>query len=165
MDTNMSPEEATALLQATTYHRKEFDRIAFRSSPREERSVQPYIVDPFPTTPTSPPSFLGRLPHELLREICLDLDIRSLFRLRQVNQLTRQVVFGLSEYQAITHHALDALRASLLTCMARYQTLSDIYDPLCDPSCAFCGLRELPVPAHSSTLLLFLPSFEFLPNC
>lgn len=95
---------------------------------------------------------LNRLPHELLSDIVLSLDMQSVFTCRQVNTRLRQTIDSFSEYQVITTHALDALCALLRTrLLAPKVSLVDFHRELCPSTCFSCG---------EFGEVIFLPTFR-----
>lgn len=95
---------------------------------------------------------LNRLPHELLGDTVLSLDMQSVFTCRQVNNQLRQTIDSFSEYQAITTHALDALCALLRTrLLAPKVSLVDFHRELCSSTCFSCG---------EFGEVIFLPTFR-----
>lgn len=78
-------DQTDAIARVTAYHRKHYYRSVIWFLPREHVAVRPSIATPFPRTPGSGLGSLSRLPLELLQEVLLHLDIRSLFNFRQAN--------------------------------------------------------------------------------
>ncbi|KAK5999134.1 hypothetical protein PT974_01523 [Cladobotryum mycophilum] len=81
---------------------------------------------------------LSRLPLEVLSLICLNLDIQSHFRFRQVNRRAREVS-NVLQYQLVAEHGLQALHGLLLTQLAPYYTILDLYEALLIRDCTVCG--------------------------
>lgn len=73
--------------------------------------------------------------------MCLYLDVKSVFSLRQTNARAQQVVNSLHEYHTVANHTLDALRALLQTNSASRITLPDFYRLLQTETCSFCTER------------------------
>ncbi|PYH75149.1 F-box protein [Aspergillus vadensis CBS 113365] len=105
---------------------------------RAQKSVRSTITQPFKAPSTS----LGRLEHlhlELIHEICLYLDIETLFRFRQVSRRAQQIVSTSRFYRETTTHALDALCALLRTKAASQFTLTELFTALCTRDCLLCN--------------------------
>jgi hypothetical protein len=132
------PEESTAILRVSAYHRKDFDLAVIWFAPR---AYTHFVISTVIASrkPTATIGELDRLPLELINEICLWLDIASLFRFRQVNARARQILNALHEYRVITKHALNPLCALLRTQTAPGVTLLDFYQLLCMKACSLCG--------------------------
>lgn len=132
-------EQTDAIIRTTTYHPIDFCRSVIWFSPREHGSIHPSITTPFPRTPHTGLGSLDRLPLELLYEVLLHVDIRSLFNFRQTNLRGRQIVNSLTQYQLVVSHGLNLLCALLRTRLAIDVSLFDFYDALCTKACTFCG--------------------------
>ena len=136
-DASTSASNADDILRVFAYHRTDYDLAAIWFPAREHASVKASLSSVF-REPTVPLGELDRLPLELMNTICLDLDIETLFALRQVNLRARQIVTSLSEYKIIAADALNCLCALLRTKSAQWVTLSDFYQLLCQQSCSIC---------------------------
>ena len=82
---------------------------------------------------------LDRLPLELLSDILVEIDIRSLMDFRRVNQRAMEVVDSIPKFQTIMRHSPNSLRGILsiesgfrISCLALFYTL-------CNPTCESCG--------------------------
>jgi hypothetical protein len=137
---SIPPDQADAIVRASAYHREDFDHAVIWFLPRTHSNVVTSLSSAFHEPTTSLGEFT-RLPLELINEICLQLDILSLFKLRQVNNRARQVVNALLEYQIVTKHALNPLCALLRTRSASRVTLLDFYHLLCTQCCSICEDR------------------------
>jgi hypothetical protein len=107
--------------------------------PKVHVGIRPSIATPFQRIPTTGLGFLDRLPLEILQLLWLWLDMRSLFKLRQVNLRARETVDALQQYQLVVSHGLNLFCALLRTRLATGVSLSDFHDALCTKSCALCG--------------------------
>lgn len=107
---------------------------------------------------------LDRLPIELLREICLYLDIDSLFGLRHVNRRASQVVGALRFYRVMVQHSLEALCILLKTEAAASFTLGEFAEVLHTENCRLCGSFRGFVFLPSLTRCCF-SCMEFAPDC
>lgn len=130
--------QRNAVIRVATYHRFDFDIALIQSTLSEHNLVRSSITEPFPTTALSGIGILKCLPIELLRIICLELDIRSCFNFRQTNRRARQVICSLYEYHVVVQHALESLGAVLRADISPYVTISDLYRALCTRSCDLC---------------------------
>jgi hypothetical protein len=131
-------DQADNVIRASSYHRRDFDLAVIWFSPRAHSNSVASIL-PALREPKTSLGELDRLPLELINEICLHLDIRSILYLRQTNVRARHVVNALHEYQIITTHALNPFCALLRTGLAPRVTLSDFYRLLCTQICSFCN--------------------------
>ncbi|PWY91988.1 hypothetical protein BO94DRAFT_564671 [Aspergillus sclerotioniger CBS 115572] len=130
---------------ATQYHfdKEQTDTITFVSviwySAREHVAIIPSIATSFQRTPNVGLSDLDRLPLELLFDTLYTLDMQSLFKFRQVNLRSRQIVDSLKQYQRVVSHRLNLFCALLRTRLAIYISLLDFDNALCTKTCALCG--------------------------
>lgn len=131
------PEQGDKIIRATSFHRRAPDLAVISFPPQEHDKVRTSISSAFGEKPTSS-GLLDRLPVELFYPICLQLDVLSLFRLRQANNSVREVLETQKEYQIVATHALDAFRALLRTQSASRVTLEDFYRLLCTRECSVC---------------------------
>lgn len=132
-------EEEEAIIRVAAFHCQDYDQAVICSEPHKHDPVLPSIVELFPTSSACETSVRGRLPIELIFAVCLLLDVRSCFRLRQANRRARCIVSSLNEYRAVATHGLEALRAALRTGIASRLTITDLYQPLCTRDCVICG--------------------------
>ncbi|KAJ6021964.1 hypothetical protein N7540_007468 [Penicillium herquei] len=132
-------EQADAIVRTTAYHRRDFCLSVIWYPSREHVNIISSIARPFRRTPSVGIGTLDRLPLELLFNTLCRLDIHSLFRFRQLNLRSRQMVDSLSQYQRIVSHELNLLCALFRTQRAADISLLDFYDALCTKPCAFCG--------------------------
>ncbi|KAK3310799.1 uncharacterized protein B0T15DRAFT_519491 [Chaetomium strumarium] len=132
-------DQTDAIVRATAYHRKDYCHSVIWFSPREHVGMRPSIATPFPRTPDMGLGSLGRLPLELLHNVVLRLDMRSLFNFPQANLSSRQTVDSLHQYQMVVSHGLNLLCALLRTRLAIGLSLLDFYHTLCTKSCDLCG--------------------------
>ncbi|PYH40068.1 F-box protein [Aspergillus saccharolyticus JOP 1030-1] len=137
------------VVRIASYHRRDFDLAVVRTNPSDHDQIRSSLLSPNHAT-TSTLGQLDILPTELAHEICLYLDIRSLFRFRQVNRRAQQIVSSIRLYRAVINHALEAFCIILRTNIAPWFTLSDLFKVLCTKYCQFCG---------DFGGFIFLPSF------
>lgn len=132
-------EQTDAIVRTTAYHRRDYCLSVIWYSPREHIDIRPSIATPFQRTSNVGVGSLGRLPLELLFDTLYRLDMHSLFKFRQINLRSRQIVDSLSQYQNIVSHGLNLFCALLRTRLAIDISLLDFYNALCIKACTFCG--------------------------
>ncbi|KAK3331501.1 hypothetical protein B0H66DRAFT_580271 [Apodospora peruviana] len=133
-------DQADDIVRVVGWHRKDFSLCVISFDQREHSAVRDSIGSPFPRLST--PTHLGqleRLPLELIQDVLLCLDIRSLWRFRQLNLESRQMVNSLVAYRLVTSYALDVFCALLRTGLAAHVSLADLFLALCTKTCALCG--------------------------
>ncbi|KPM36034.1 hypothetical protein AK830_g10542 [Neonectria ditissima] len=134
--------ESDSILRVCAYHRSDFDLVVVRSPPHEMQPVRESLTTPFKTSVSTPQSGLGilnRLPPEILLMLLRNLDLLSYFRFRQINRRARALSTGLSEYQLVAMHAMEAFRGLLRSQLAQRFTLVHLYSQLITPYCSICG--------------------------
>lgn len=131
--------QADAIVRTTAYHRKDYCRSVIWFSPREHVGIHPSIATPFQRDSHTGLGPLDGLPLELLHDVLLRLDMRSLFNFRQINLRSRQAVDSLRQYQMVVSYGLNLLCALLRTQLAATVSLTDFYCALCTKACTFCG--------------------------
>lgn len=132
-------EQTDAIVRATAYHRKDYGLSVIWFSPRKHVGTRLSIATPFRRTSDTGLGSLDRLPLELLHDILLRLDMRSLFNFRQTDSRSRQTVDSLTQYQMVVSHGLNLFCALLQTRLAIDVSLSDFYCALCTKACTLCG--------------------------
>ncbi|WEW57335.1 hypothetical protein PRK78_002800 [Emydomyces testavorans] len=125
-------------LRVVSSPQEEYEKAMIWFPPEEHAPVQDSLKQPFENVPSVGLGDLECLPYELLRLVCLPLDIHSLFQFRQVNRSARQVVTSLREYQKIAEHAPGALCAILRTRVSHWFTFPDLYTVFCTENCSRC---------------------------
>ncbi|KAF2789641.1 hypothetical protein K505DRAFT_420332 [Melanomma pulvis-pyrius CBS 109.77] len=150
------PEDEDAILQAISYHREDIDlevlsfppgthdqvTISLSSTfrlPPDPRDDNPALVPSSFRQSTSSPGDIDLLPVELIHDICLRLDMESLWHLRQTSSRTRQIIHCMHEYKTIVKHALSPLCALFRTMSASSVSLEAFFRLLCTQNCAVCG--------------------------
>ncbi|CAG9993539.1 unnamed protein product [Clonostachys byssicola] len=151
MAVTIRPDQQDALLRVATYHRRDFDLSVICSESQKLFAVQPFISEPFSTTASASLGVFRHLPNEVLVEMCSHLDLRSVFKLRQVNRLAREIVSASPAYRDLSKHCLQALRGALRTGMARWLPVAELHRLLYTSECGRCG---------DYGPLLFLPLIE-----
>ncbi|KAI3011029.1 hypothetical protein CBS147346_1230 [Aspergillus niger] len=146
------------IIELASYHRRDFDLAVIRINPHDHEHVRSSISQPLESLSTS--TGLGKLEllHlELIHEVCLYLDIESLFRFRQVSRHAQQYVSTSRFYRETTTHALDALCVLLRTKVANRFTLAELFTALCTRDCTLCSSS---LEASSSSRLSSAAAFH-----
>ncbi|OAX84041.1 hypothetical protein ACJ72_01576 [Emergomyces africanus] len=91
-------EQADAIIRTTVYHYKDYCLSVIWYSRREHNEIRPSISTPFQRTLEGGLGSLDQLPLELLFDTLYCLDMYSLFKFRQVNPRSRQMVDSLNQY-------------------------------------------------------------------
>lgn len=131
-------EDSHAIIRTIAYRRKNYDHTVIWFPVHTHSDVASSLAADY-REPTASLGELARLPLELMTNICLQLDIQSLFSLRQVNARGQQIVNSIHEYCVIIKHALNAFLALLRTRKTPGVTLEDFYSLLCTQECSLCG--------------------------
>lgn len=132
-----SAVQADAIRQATSFRRTDYDR-AVRPVPPGDLSAAATILTNFPHR--QKPARLGNLPPELMTNVLLCLDLRSLYTFRAVDTNARQAVNALWEYLSVATHAPELLCEMLRPArLAVDFTIRDLASALCAEACEFCG--------------------------
>ncbi|KAB8300136.1 hypothetical protein EYC80_000366 [Monilinia laxa] len=84
------------------------------------------------------PGPLVKIPREVFERILKNLDIKSLSIVRRCSQYCREAVTSILEWQEISQHAPEALRAILSTGIGANILLIRLYHALTNPECEFC---------------------------
>lgn len=156
------------IIRICTYHRRDFDLAVTRLNPRVHDAVRDSLARPFNRPAVKTLGRMQALPVEILFEILLCLDLRSLFMFRQVNLRARQVASAVPGYQPLITHALQAICVILRTKIAAWYTLKDVFSVLCTRDCpqcdAFGGFVFLPLLERCCLrCLTSSPRFRVLP--
>ena len=133
-------DQADAIICSSAYHRKDFDRAVIWFPSRTHNNSIISVVSEV-RQPIKPLGELDNLPLEIINDICLRLDMRSIVYLRQVNARARHVVNALHEYMVVTTHALNPFCALLRAGLASRDTLSEFYSLLCTQICSLCNAQ------------------------
>ncbi|KAB5513571.1 hypothetical protein GE09DRAFT_1266572 [Coniochaeta sp. 2T2.1] len=135
--------ERDAKLRVTAYHGLDLNKkvISFQPGVHERYRIRPIISSSFPKTHLSPDlgPWLKHLPPEILVKIFLNLDIASIFTLRQTNGALRAFVTSIPEYGVLSTDALDAYLAIHRTNLAPWLTLHQVHRALISEWCTMCG--------------------------
>lgn len=137
------------IIHIASYHMRDFDLAVARTNPGENTQIRHSLLQSYIDT-SSTLGNLESLPLEILHEICLLLDIRSLFNFRHVNHRAQQIVRATRGFENIVTHATGALRVILKTTIASWFTLPDLFKTFCTRDCYLCS---------SFGGFIFLPSF------
>ncbi|KAL4904283.1 hypothetical protein BDW74DRAFT_29052 [Aspergillus multicolor] len=152
-------EQADAIIQTTAYHRRDYCLSVIWFPPSQHDIIRSSIATPFqrPSTSTAGLGDLDCLPLELLCETLQHLDMRSLFKFRQVNSSSRQVVDSLPQYQRIVTYGLRLFCALLRTRTASEISLNAFHTALYTKTCKLC---------NDFAGFIFLPSWtRICPPC
>lgn len=99
----------------------------------------PHVVECRPHSQTEIGlGYLDRLPFELLSDVLLYLDIRSLLGFKQVNHSSAKFVNTITRFSTIKRHCPDILRAAI-GIRADSFSLNTLYETLTAHDCATCG--------------------------
>ncbi|KAK0637260.1 hypothetical protein B0T17DRAFT_484496 [Bombardia bombarda] len=142
-------DQAEAIIRTVSYPRDDLCRTVIWFPPENHNGIRPSIARHLPRAT----SYLGlggglldRLPLELCslgvtlwHDILLRIDIHSLFKFRQANPRSRELVDSLHEYQSVVSHGLNLYCALLRTQVAKRFSLFYVYDALCTKTCTICG--------------------------
>lgn len=134
------PAKEQDYLAVTAYTPEPSEKAMIWFPPDEHAMVHAMLMNAFEQSATAKLGDIEPLPYELLREICLALDIESLFRFKQVNRSARVTVTSLWEYKKIAEHAPGALCAILRTGIGQYFTIKDLAKVFRTQTCTSCGL-------------------------
>ena len=132
-------DQADAIVRTVGYHRNDFPCSAIWFTPREHADIQKSIATPFRRDSKAGLGALDRLPVELLHDVVLCMDMRSLFLFRQANLRSRQTVDSLQQYQRVVRHGLNLVCALLRSSLATDVSLLDFYKALCTKACRLRG--------------------------
>jgi hypothetical protein len=139
------------ILKQMTFSPNDYVKDVFWIAPDRHQRVAGSLTKPF----GEPRATLGDfecLPLEILWPLCVEyLDLKSVFRFRQLNRRARRVVNSTKEYQMMVTYGVTAYCALLRTNLAVHATLSLFYNIQCDSLCVACG-------NHGG--FLFLPTME-----
>ncbi|GKZ34216.1 hypothetical protein AbraIFM66950_004401 [Aspergillus brasiliensis] len=130
---------AKDIIRVTSYHRHDYDLAVIRTDPKIHDPIRDVLTQT--TNIIILDSSLGSLdvfPLEIVYEICLYLDIQSLFRFHRVNRRARQLASASRYYKAVVTHAVEAVYITLRTGIASWYTISDLYAVLCIKNCESC---------------------------
>lgn len=141
----VAPEDEDAIIRTVTLHRTDYRsdypydcRVIWFPDDAHNR------VSSISVEPRKPNACLGELdslPLELIQQVCLQLDMASLFRFRQTNARAREILHSIHEYRSVVKHALDQFCALLRTEAASHISLSDFYALLCTENCSVCHIH------------------------
>jgi hypothetical protein len=131
--------QGTKILDTCSYHWKDLDLAVIWSDPAVLSQMGNLSGSTFRDSSASLGDLDDAFPLEILGKIVLEMDLASLFRLRQVNSRARAIVDSTKQYQLMISQALQAFCALLRTGLAIRVTLSDFIRLLCEPKCEFCA--------------------------
>ncbi|KAF2207767.1 hypothetical protein CERZMDRAFT_50397 [Cercospora zeae-maydis SCOH1-5] len=93
-----------------------------------------YYVDPQYDLGT-----LDGLPLEVLDDVLVQLDLRSLMDFRAVNQRAMRAVDAIPQFRTIVKHSASSLRGILSIEAASDSTCQDLYQAISSPRCELCN--------------------------
>lgn len=128
----------TDIIRVASFHQADYDRAVIRKNPDDYNRLRESLNQPN-RAPTTGLGSLDTLHLELLYEVFDLLDMRTLFRFRQVNLCALEFVTSTRVYQVIMNHALEAFCVCLQTQIAPWYTLRDLFKVLCTRDCVLCG--------------------------
>lgn len=131
-------EHEDAIIRVAGYHRDDYGLLTV-CVPRSDHCVVRLAILTSGIVPRTGFGAFDQLPVELQVQTLRQMDMQSLFNLRQTNLRARQMVDSLKEYQAVVSSGLTAYCALLRTELATHVALVDFYRVLCSKECAFCG--------------------------
>lgn len=109
---------------------------------------------------------LEALPLEILHEVLIQIDLRSLTDFRRVNQRATQVVDSIPQYQAVLKHGVASLRSilaietgTLISCRGLFGALTT---PICENCEDFAGFIYL-LTCRRVCFLCFTEDVKYLP--
>lgn len=138
-DTSDDDESPDHILSTYSRHPTEIDKLVIYSSPSDMQPVLSSLQTAFNSDPLADLGTLSRLAVELVAMILQEMDVHSFFRFRQVNRRARQLSHFVQEYQAISKHALEAVRALLRTKLAAQLTVMELFSELLTDKCNTCA--------------------------
>lgn len=124
------------------YHGLTYSVLRINDHTLDEHLTPPSSAFPHRRARPRAPHGLGDLdglPVELLNEILLHLDLRTLFDLRNVNLRASELVDSLPQFKALVAHAPNTIRGILQIGTGRWVTARSLYTRLCAPECEHCG--------------------------
>ncbi|TID19906.1 hypothetical protein E2P81_ATG07203 [Venturia nashicola] len=95
-------------------------------------------TSPMALSPTVDLGQLSILPTELIQDVCMHLDLRSIARMRAVNRQMSNVVAGIPQYQAIANQSLTILKGLLAFETGKKVTCRMLYNKLKNEACETC---------------------------
>lgn len=125
------------IIRIASYHMRDFDIAVAHTNLRENSQIRDLLLQTCVAT-SSTLGDLESLPLEILHEICLLLDLRSLFNFRHINHRAKQIVRATRGFEALVTHATGALCVILKTTIASWFTLPDLFETFCTRDCYLC---------------------------
>lgn len=133
------PSKKDEYLSVAAYSQETSEKTMIWFPPEEHLLVHDSLMNAFEKNATADLGKLEALPYELIRDVCLSLDLGSLFRFRQVNRSARVTVTSLREYKIIAEHATGALCAILRTGVSKWFTIRELDKVFRTKNCINCG--------------------------
>ena len=131
-------DQEEAVVRVTSYLRHDLPLRLIHFPPSVHKGVKSSLSS---SRVPEPEANMGQLslPMDILTQIVLSLDIRTVFQLRQVNSVARAAVDSFLEYKLLSKHALKVYCALMRTNLAGRVTLNDFFDLMCTKECVLCG--------------------------
>ena len=131
-------ETQKAILRVCSYTLEDVPEPPTVSSLSGVNNVQESLMTPFKTRPVSDLGLLRKLPNELLAMILRFADVRSVFRFRQLNQLSRVISTAVPQYHIVAKHWPRGLQNILRTFSGQHVALNDLHITFISDRCAYC---------------------------
>lgn len=90
------------------------------------------------SAPVLRPGLLGRLPLELMVDVCMSLDIASVFSLSHSSRYAREAIASIKKFRLVGKHAAGCIWLYLNTQVASHVQLRALYSALTTRTCSFC---------------------------
>ncbi|KAG0127763.1 hypothetical protein HOY82DRAFT_61870 [Tuber indicum] len=145
--THYTPSDNSEILHLLSFRRTKLHDAVL--SPAKLRRNCPLDHDrttiaPPTSSSTNPfPPGLGDLsaylPLEIINEILLFLDIRSLLAFRRVNTTALATINSLPEYRAVITHAPDVIRAYVAIDLSSHANIHELFQALTSKLCSYCN--------------------------
>ncbi|KAI1652098.1 uncharacterized protein F4817DRAFT_355530 [Daldinia loculata] len=146
--------QADAIVRTTAYHRKDYCRSVIWFSPREHVGIHPSIATPFQRDSHTGLGPLDRLPLELLHDVLLRMDMRSLFNFRQINLRSRQAVDSLRQYQMVCLQEAPETQVQTLGAVRKQFHLTKAESAQLRSFKALPGIYSMNETVHKSHIML-----------
>ena len=136
---SFSRDQADPIVRTAAYHRTDFSLAVIYFPPREHIDIHLLTSTLSQRASSVGLGSLDSLPLELLHELLCCLDVYSVFKFRQINRSSRQLVESLGQYRLAVSHGLNLFCALLRTRLATDISLLSFYNALCTKACTLCG--------------------------
>ncbi|OJJ85467.1 uncharacterized protein ASPGLDRAFT_24498 [Aspergillus glaucus CBS 516.65] len=147
METRESCTREKNIIRVASYNRRDFDFAVARINPHEHERTHDSVLQPA-RSPSSTLGCLENLSLELLPEICRLLDLKSLFKFRQISMRAQEIVCGIRIYRISMAYALEAVCAIIRTNIASC-LIDEGYWTLNGPDVSYWEEKEGYEPEHT----------------